>query len=491
MVGVNVLVAITFPIADMRAFAFDSPPRLRRPTWPEPFPYSKFVHGGDFVRGFGPVQERRRGSVPRWGEQQVCNVRRALGFPSLGRTTPGGRPAKLAFRRLFFNGAATAKFDVGLGLSNRVNGTIDACVADVLSMLVSVRWGDEKDLFPPLGSAAHSLALSYVRATHARKSGVPIAVAGRLVRAGSPVAIVETRVTAEGPNLSEASNVSDGIVLGANWTARGEMRCWTIGYLTGANRKLGRDVRVTLARMHAEREVAALVLGGLRAGIIDPTPRGAASQALQRYFDSTLDVLRTLFSERPDGSQNARQIAVQAYRSARCDMEDVLSSVERALATIDVRPNLTRKIIRAVVNGELPVPSGGIHLEENTIMGDQFNTGNNANINSRSTLTNVTQSIAVAKSLSDDERDALSKKVEALRTELAKAEASHADEVDLITQRLAELVKQASKPKAERKRSMLEISGKGLVEAAETLAKVVPTAIGAAKAVAAFVAGLV
>ncbi len=98
------LLSIHYPFTDLRRFFDVQTGVLTRPTWPAPDPYS------EFVRSFGAIRNRRRGGIIGWvGESEVCEANRAfqfLEFPS--------DMFNCEFRRLFFDGLAVGRFEVGV-----------------------------------------------------------------------------------------------------------------------------------------------------------------------------------------------------------------------------------------------------------------------------------------------------------------------------------------------------------------------------------------
>jgi hypothetical protein len=123
-------------------------------------------------------------------------------------------------------------------------------------------------------------------------------------------------------------------------------------------------------------------------------------------------------------------------------------------------------------------------------MGHKIQAGDNAIINVDSALHNVTQSIQVGKSLTKGQKSSLSKLMKRLSKELSKIKTSHETEVEVIAGRMQEVANQVAQPAEKRKDSLLQLSGKGLVDAAKTVAQVAPFALSTAKEIATFIANL-
>lgn len=121
---------------------------------------------------------------------------------------------------------------------------------------------------------------------------------------------------------------------------------------------------------------------------------------------------------------------------------------------------------------------------------NQISTGGSANINIDSTLTNVTQTIANSGSLAAPQKDELKSLVAAFEAELEKIAQTHAAETALIRSRLSETVAAATRPAEQRSKPVLEITSKGLTEAASTVGKILPGLLTSAGLIAKFVVGL-
>ena len=119
------LISIQYPIADLRPFVESEGGRLTRPGWPWVTP------GEDFVRAFGGVQKRYRGGLPGWvGEGVHCIAAKSIRFQpgephffNLQDTELGldaKVPVRVAFRRLYADGLAVVKVELGFSLPERL-----------------------------------------------------------------------------------------------------------------------------------------------------------------------------------------------------------------------------------------------------------------------------------------------------------------------------------------------------------------------------------
>ncbi len=123
-------------------------------------------------------------------------------------------------------------------------------------------------------------------------------------------------------------------------------------------------------------------------------------------------------------------------------------------------------------------------------MGHNINVGGSAIINIDSVISNVTQTIGSAPGLDSTQKSQLEALVQSLKADLDKLKASHVDETKEIAEALEKAVANAAKPPQERKQSLLQLSAKGLKEAAELVKDTAPSILTTAGLIAKFIVGL-
>jgi hypothetical protein len=131
-----------------------------------------------------------------------------------------------------------------------------------------------------------------------------------------------------------------------------------------------------------------------------------------------------------------------------------------------------------------------VHRHGDTNVQNNITVGGAAIINIDSTLNNVQQSIGCATSLSDSQKSDLEKLVVSLRAELDAIKSDHTEEAKAVSDALEKAVATAAKPQAERKKSLLDLSAKGLKDAAELVSDVAQKILTTATLIAKFIAGL-
>jgi hypothetical protein len=123
-------------------------------------------------------------------------------------------------------------------------------------------------------------------------------------------------------------------------------------------------------------------------------------------------------------------------------------------------------------------------------MGNKINVVGPAIINIDSVLNGVTQTIGAAAGLDSVQKSELDALVKSLKTDLDQLKATHPDETHEIVGALEKAVANASKPPQERKPSLLQLSAKGLKDAAELVKDLAPSVLTTAGLIAKFIAGL-
>lgn len=143
---------------------------------------------------------------------------------------------------------------------------------------------------------------------------------------------------------------------------------------------------------------------------------------------------------------------------------------------------ITAAHIEQVVDNSL-TNLGDIHVGHNVDV-----SGGSANISIDST--NVTQAIQLSNSLDAPQKAQLDQLVASLNAELEKLKVSYAEEKEAIETALKTAVTSATKPQAERKKTILQVSAKGLKDAADLVKDIAPTVIATADLIAKFILGL-
>lgn len=126
------------------------------------------------------------------------------------------------------------------------------------------------------------------------------------------------------------------------------------------------------------------------------------------------------------------------------------------------------------------VQSANLFFGEGAItMGDTFDfsgaTISGSNVNIKSTLTNVTQTVGQIPAADDTAKQELAKLIEQLNQALQQAPSGKEEEAEAVADYAKDLVEQAAAPQPNR--TKITITGEGLKMAAQNLAAVIPTVV--------------
>lgn len=265
------LVVLQFPLADIRAFSETYSRVQDTLAWPIP-------RSGTFVRSFGGITRRPLGGSIV-GESRVCNCKRGIRFRRLPYFSRSFHCwTRCVFRRLFADGLAMAKVEVGFvvdSLDYRHGAkSVPNRLRELLQIPVAVAIPGSQPHDTTLINSGAPLANSYMRATSELSVDPPASPA---VFSGSPLVFVEVDVdqvheVANSLNLNPAfvetapeaeiyhgylneENTTSKIVLQGNGR---DLRTWE--YPDRLVRDLRRNFRIPFLRCYAELQSLVQVL---------------------------------------------------------------------------------------------------------------------------------------------------------------------------------------------------------------------------------------
>ncbi|MEO9935463.1 hypothetical protein [Rhodopirellula bahusiensis] len=384
------LITLQIPILDLRGFLLDTG-RLRKPPWPIPDP------GTDFVRNFGPIQNRPRGGVPGWlGEGDICNAKNAIRCDREVRLRhETQRFLRIAFRRFYFDGLAVGKFEIGFASKRHLCGevsanTIQATLSDILRLPVRIPLPGTGHVHGELASIGNELAGAYLLAT--TRVQYPDAPRSALVRSGAPLLLIECndRERISLPFYSRRIPEQHGIKLSHSLVPyrKQSVRLWFLDQSTSwdwdlneRSRDPARRLRLYLQRLHAEHECLRIALRGLAVGAIEIPPRSPQSNVFQQYLNEAtrrIGLLRNKTSK--NFNDTIYEIAICAITAMR---PGEIASLQQVLDRLDMRPNVRRKVDRYA---EEWTNITIIEHVENNYMGDVFKDIQNSIIATRGSI---------------------------------------------------------------------------------------------------------
>lgn len=463
------LLHLQFPFSDLRNFLPDSP-ALRLPSWPAPIPDE------EFVRCFGPVRKRGQGGLSGWiAEAECCDARRAVLFAAdtLSGKPAGGPRLQIAFRRLFFDGYAVGKTEIGL-TTQRASAEavrLDEAVRHVLDLPVRVPHRVEP---VALGMAGKPVSELYAYASCKLREGRQ-PERGEL-KAEMPMVFIEA-AAADGAPPREARQVALAAEVGFDlffWhqpRQGGSVAVWCLLYRPGARADVrARHLRIYLLRLNAEHQALKRVLRAVDSGKIAPEPRGPASQILQGYvFQATRHIGRC-----EEKTQNfSGELDVLAYSLFDTLAPGERDSIAEKLRLVEVRSDILRRVEAYAAKATINI--GQYIASAESVMSTTTSVTNSQNVNIGSTLTNVQQTVQAMPVGNDADRKELQDLLAKLHDALKAAPAEKAAAAGLVASRTDELVKAGADKNPDK--SMLRMIGDGLKQAAEFLKDAVPSAL--------------
>lgn len=175
------LVALQWPINDLRQLSIVGSHRLPAPSWPDP------RSGDEFIRGVGVVKDRPRGPIRYWeGEKSYCNAGRLV---QMDGSLPMGKgwAASVIYRRVYGT-ALSYRLDFGVLISGPTSeeDSFREHLPGILRWPVSIDGGRWE-----LGWCGRGIADALFERTSPHGSGY--ANQRRWLTAGVPALLIESR----------------------------------------------------------------------------------------------------------------------------------------------------------------------------------------------------------------------------------------------------------------------------------------------------------
>lgn len=489
-------VAVQIPLADLRPFVGTDTGRVPRPGWPNP------QVDADFVRTCGPVRERPRGGIEPWsGEGAFANATRALRFVAQRDRwarvgMPPSVPLRCIYRRLYSDGTAIMRAEVGFGvpLGRRPPDRIlaaeaRAAVDDCLAIPVRVPIGAGEFKSPSLAMAGPALARCLLRAT-LLKGVTPERWWMSAVRPTAVVAMGSEDLEKLAQSADRVSVGSDGpTVLHQVFELEGRtVPVWFLPREYPFDPELLRRIRLHLFRLHAEREVLKCVLSAAAAGRLADAAQPEPFAALEWYLSKTLPLIEKgkIYNVGPtDDLRSALRLGELVNPGERdsllAQLRDVRTTIRRKLELAAVNERLQPSI---TVNEGGVVKVSGEDKSVNINAGGDFNAvGSNFGAGNTLIAESITQAQKSAASAElKDTLTELGEVVKAMGEELAQRDPGQADGAARDVKAMVDEATSESPRK-----SVIERIGDGLLATAKTVGEVgVPVIAAVTKLIALF-----
>lgn len=464
-------------------FIDDGAKRVGMPNWPNVQPDVQFV------RHYGPVRQRLRGGFTEWpGEQLYCEARRSIRFSDSFRDAAqfGKECTRYCAFRRFFSDGVEARVDVAFGYRRCKRPLTGDETEELIRSTVDIpiRVAGVPQKAAPLISAGGALARQYLQATTRAGDGT-FKPEPWWVSPGTPMVVVEYHNEAELAELPKyhrrvESLLAAGVELDhAHVEVRGRrIGVWFLGRNGASNLDVLRRLRVTLLRVHVERQSVKELLRLIATHRLQVKPAAdppgsidTSAMLLDYLADSTSRL------ERPnrDGLPQGEIIAAAQM------LEDVVSEGERETLLAQLIPIRRRNLLRNVKQFTTLVMGNQMNVnnDQNINFGPNANVSGTINLVAAETIEGSVNQIANANT-SDELRKHLNELAAAVK-EMVKSLPPEQQEEQ--ARNLSALTTEALSPKPRKK--WYDLSASGLLEAAETLGKMAAPVITAVKAVTA------
>lgn len=285
------LIVFQIPFADLRIFHPDLDNRLAVPTWPKP-------QFNEFIRAIGGISRRKKGGLDDLGEAHYCSAARLVKIDSHYLSD---HKLHIAFRRLFFDGTASGKVEIGF-VTHQQRIDIPTLIKIIAQCPCRITFSKLNQIESLLLEAGSKIARSYLINSSATGSLDGNSKTSHHVKAGTPAIYIEsdakyTELVGELRLKSVDMLVSEcNIFLGTCWEKYGNInfRILLCERLPDGKRKLIRHLRLWLLRLHAQRQALAAVLKQLATGKIKDS-NDQRSDLLQRYLKDAIRQTRKSF----------------------------------------------------------------------------------------------------------------------------------------------------------------------------------------------------
>jgi len=295
------LVAVQFPLADIRGFLTEETRRISSPDWKNPLVQN-------FVRSFGGLRPRLKGGLTEWpNEEMFCAANGAPKFvpPLYSRfsQSAGFTRGRCAFRRLFSNGRGLTRVEIGFSIDHAFDRVPEMAVLkavdDVLSLDVRIPSEDGNFRDCKLSESASSLAKHYLRASTRTKPADQFKPKPSWVTAGEPLAFVELTGVPIDPVGRDLRPVplpsTDSKLYYTPTLHRGQrIGVWVLSSAArpaSGTDDMPRQVRLHLLRLHAERQSLKLVFNYIDNKVIPVQARQTEGDALQDFLNAATGLL--------------------------------------------------------------------------------------------------------------------------------------------------------------------------------------------------------
>ncbi|WP_149304099.1 toll/interleukin-1 receptor domain-containing protein [Pareuzebyella sediminis] len=388
------LFIVQYTITDARRFTGHADAILPYPDWPYP-------QTNEFAKFTGAVQYRKQGGINNWvGESLICSAKKAIKI-NKWLTFANSRlyVIKLLFRRFYFDGQASGKFEIGFRIKTGwVKGkALEEIISEILSLNIRVCYGGDQEEIVPLGHAEEALAKQYF--FNSSRNPVRSDFDPAQIVCSAPALVLSNHHKEEIVNPLSGRTIflkelNAKLACYLLKISNRSIQLWQIlnqnpleahngsqKNAKGLHQKEIRDTRIILSRLIASKKSLNQILKWIKKGSINPKPRSEASNSVQFYL---IETIKNTLKKEQELNNDSLTYLVRSVEDALIPGE-INALYEKLKITMNVRPQVWSKVehyfrqeetLRAAEKAELIMTkneiniSGGEHININQAGGD-------------------------------------------------------------------------------------------------------------------------
>lgn len=415
----SMFVILQYILTDLRTFLDGDNYKLSSPTWPIPEFYK------EFVRNFGVVENRYLGGILEWpGETAYSRAQNCIRYAKLENqfisslnTTPKG-----VFRRLFCDGEAVVRLEIGLNfntynLKNNDDSELIKILDEILNIKINIKTANQEFRESNLSNINKYFANAYSSATTRIVAGIQNFHKNHYKISGYPLIIVEgsrgeitdwcKKLLVKGVEVEVFENLYFKIV--HFWIKRKNalFRVWLIvnpyNYSISDEKKFYidwvRKLRLHILRLNAEQTTLKNVIRAINKEEIIINRGTESSERLQLYLNNAT---RNIFREKRHGiiQDEILKGLIQFENIVNFDeRENLYKKIEMVRKSVKVKIiNFVDKYsaeeqalneLSKTKNNHIELKNYFIQFNQETIMGDVFKNISGSTIYNKAIFSNA------------------------------------------------------------------------------------------------------
>jgi len=306
----SMLLLIQYTITDFRRLINHNCGILPFPDWP-------FPEETEFMKSMGQIRNRKSGGLNNWvGESIICIAKKCIKIDkwyTFSKKAP--YEIKLRFRRFYFDGIASGKYEFGFQINHRDNSdkeyiNLKNVIEDLFSLKVRIPLSKTKEYSALLGNAMKCLSTQYLLSSTKNKvltenkiddlldqikcSTPSIFIEKKsnektlLNLMGNTVNINDKELTVSHYNLQLQKKAIERIETCSMWILCNNKYDCNISNIDEPYNKYVRDIRVFLSRLNSIRISLNNILSAISQEKIAPIPNSIESNLLQKFILSSV-----------------------------------------------------------------------------------------------------------------------------------------------------------------------------------------------------------